>query len=163
MTDLTTHKAALLARDAAFAAEASTGGDVEKVVSYWTEAAVVTPPGQPAVVGRAALRKYVHDSYSIPGFRITWEATADPEFAADLTMAYLWGRNTVSSVALTVRSSRCTAGRSRSGGTSPTASGAAPSTSGTTRHSALQVPSGSQQLVSRCRPSGRVAHREVLR
>lgn len=96
MTEMASETAALLKRDAEFAAEASQGRDVEKIVSYWSEDAVVAPPGQPPIVGREALRKYVQDSYRIPGFNITWEATADPEFSPDLRMAYMWARNTVS-------------------------------------------------------------------
>ena len=96
MTDLASQKAALLKRDADFAAEASEGRDVERIVSYWSADAVVAPPGQPPIVGREALRKYVQDSYQIPGFNITWEATADPEFSPDLSMAYMWARNKVS-------------------------------------------------------------------
>lgn len=88
--------AALLKRDAEFAAEASVGRDVEKVVSYWSADAVVSPPGQPPIVGRDALRQYVADSYQMPGFNITWEATAEPEFSPDFEMAYMWARNQVS-------------------------------------------------------------------
>lgn len=96
MTDLATETAALLKRDAEFAAAAAGGRDVEAIVTYWSADAVVAPPGQPPIVGRDALRKYVADSFQIPGFNITWEATADPEFSADLSMAYMWARNTVS-------------------------------------------------------------------
>lgn len=96
MTDVASETAALLQRDADFAAEASDGRDVEKVVSYWTADAVVMPPGQPPIVGRDALRKYVEESYQIPGFAITWKATADPEFSSDFDMAYMWARNRVS-------------------------------------------------------------------
>lgn len=96
MTDLASQKAALLKRDAEFAAEASEGRNVERIVSYWSADAVVAPPGQPPIVGREALRAYVQDSYQIPGFNITWEATADPEFSPDFSMAYMWARNKVS-------------------------------------------------------------------
>ena len=51
MTDVASETAALLQRDAEFAAEASERRDVEKVVSYWSAEAVVMPPGQPPVVG----------------------------------------------------------------------------------------------------------------
>lgn len=96
MTDLASQRAALLRRDAEFAAEASEGRNVERLVSYWSADAVVAPPGQPPIVGRDALRKYVQDSYQIPGFTITWEATAEPEFSSDSSMAYMWARNEVS-------------------------------------------------------------------
>ena len=96
MTDVASEMAALLKRDAEFVAEASEGRDVERIVSYWSADAVVAPPGQPPIVGRDALREYVQDSYEIPAFNITWEATADPEFSSDFTMAYMWARNRVS-------------------------------------------------------------------
>jgi ketosteroid isomerase-like protein len=86
----------LLERDADFAAEAAAGRDVEKILSSWSVDAVVAPPGQPPIVGRDAPRQYVQDSFQIPGFKITWEATADPEFSPDFGMAYLWARNAVS-------------------------------------------------------------------
>lgn len=96
MSDVASERAALLKRDADFAAAASEGRDVEGIVSYWSAGAVVAPPGQPPIVGRDALRKYVQESFEIPGFNITWEATAEPEFSADLSMAYMWARNKVS-------------------------------------------------------------------
>ncbi len=96
MTDQASEAAALLKRDAEFAAEASGGRDVEKIVSYWSVDAVVAPPGHAPIVGRDALREYVQGSYQIPGFNITWEATAEPEFSSDLSMAYMWARNRVS-------------------------------------------------------------------
>lgn len=57
---------------------------------------MVTPPGQAPIIGRDALREYVQASYQIPGFNITWEATAEPQFSSDLSMAYLWAHNQVS-------------------------------------------------------------------
>ena len=96
MTDHAAEAAALLRRDAEFAAAAGEGRDIEAVVSYWSADAVVTPPGQAPIIGRDALREYVQASYQIPGFNITWEATAEPEFSSDLSMAYMWARNQVS-------------------------------------------------------------------
>lgn len=96
MTDVASETAVLLKRDAEFAAAASGGRDVEDIISYWSADAVVAPPGQPPVVGRDALRAYVQESLQIPGFTITWEATADPQFSDDLSMAYMWARNRVS-------------------------------------------------------------------
>ena len=96
MTDVASETVALLQRDSEFAAEASEGRDVEKVVSDWSAEAVVMPPGQPPVVGRDALRKYVEESYQIPGFDITRKATATAEFSSDFNMAYMCARNRVS-------------------------------------------------------------------
>src|SRR5439155_11303507 len=69
--DLDAEKARLLLRDAEWALAASEGRDVERIVSYWTDDAIVLPPGLAAVVGKTALRQYVHDSMQIPGFKIT--------------------------------------------------------------------------------------------
>lgn len=95
MTDQASEAAVLLARDAEWAAAASTGRDVNKILSYWSDDAAVVPPGQPPIIGHEALRAYVESSYQIPGFSITWEATGEPEFSPDLRMAYMWARNQV--------------------------------------------------------------------
>ena len=65
----------LLERDAEWAALASSGRDVDLIISYWTDDARVYPPGMPPVIGRAALREYVAAALAIPGFRITWTTT----------------------------------------------------------------------------------------
>jgi ketosteroid isomerase-like protein len=59
----------LLERDAEWAALASEGRDVDSIVSYWTDDAVMFPPDLPAVTGRIALREYVEASSQIPGCR----------------------------------------------------------------------------------------------
>lgn len=87
-------RARLLQRDAEWAAAATEGRDVEHILSYWTEDAVVLPPGLPAVAGKAALREYVQGSLQIPGFRITW-TSADVTFSPDRNLAYLFSRNEV--------------------------------------------------------------------
>jgi len=38
------------------------GASSERILSYWSDDAVVLPPGLPAVVGKAALRQYVEGS-----------------------------------------------------------------------------------------------------
>jgi ketosteroid isomerase-like protein len=92
--DLAAERTRLLRRDAEWAAAASEGSDVERVLSYWTDDAVVMPPGLPAVVGKAALRRYVEGSMQIPGFRITW-TSSDVAFSPDGNLAYLFSRNAV--------------------------------------------------------------------
>ena len=66
--NLTAEKERLLRRDAEWAKAASEGREVESIISYWTEDAVVVPPGLPPVVGKAALRQYVEGSMQIPGW-----------------------------------------------------------------------------------------------
>ena len=84
----------LLQRDAEWARLASEGKDVERILAYWTDDAVVLPPGLPAVVGKAALRENVSASLRIPGFRITWAST-DVRFSPDGNLAYMFGQNAV--------------------------------------------------------------------
>ena len=84
----------LLRRDAEWSALAQEGRDIDGILSYWTEDAVVLPPGQPAVSGKTALREYVQASLQIPGFRISWESS-DVHFSPDGNLAYLFSRNAV--------------------------------------------------------------------
>lgn len=92
--DLISEKERLLRRDADWARLASEGRDIEGMLSYWTEDAIVIPPGLPAVVGKAALREYVASSMKIPGFGITWTAT-DVTFSPDGNFAYIMNTNEV--------------------------------------------------------------------
>lgn len=48
-------------------------GDLERALSFWSDDALVMPPGQPPIVGKAAIREYVRQMMAIPGFSITWE------------------------------------------------------------------------------------------
>ena len=54
-------------------AAAVAAGDLERALSYWTDDAVVLPPDQPAVVGKAAIRNFVMSAFAIPGFSISWQ------------------------------------------------------------------------------------------
>jgi ketosteroid isomerase-like protein len=75
-------------------AAATATGDLERALPYWTDDAIVLPPDQPAVVGKAAIRAYVQQAASIPGLSITWE----PELAVVSEtgdMGYMVGRNKV--------------------------------------------------------------------
>lgn len=92
--DSTAEKEHLLRRDAEWAKVAYEGRDVDRILSYWTDDAIVLPPGLPSVVGKAALRQYVEGSMQIPGFRITWESK-DAMLSPDGQLAYLMSRNEV--------------------------------------------------------------------
>ena len=92
--NIAAEKERLLRRDAEWAKAASEGRDVDRILSYWTDDAVVLPPGLPSVVGKAALRQYVEGSMQIPGFRITWESR-DVTFSPDGQLAYIFSRNAV--------------------------------------------------------------------
>lgn len=92
--ELALEKKRLLQRDTEWAAAAAEGRDVERVLSYWTDDAVVLAPGLPAVVGKEALRQYVLGSLQIPGFGISWTST-DVALSTDGSLAYVFSRNAV--------------------------------------------------------------------
>jgi ketosteroid isomerase-like protein len=54
-------------------AKACATGDVDLVVSFWAEDAMVLPPDQVAVIGKQEIREFVRQSLAIPGFSLTWE------------------------------------------------------------------------------------------
>ena len=53
--------------------QAASRGDVEKIIGYWADDAVVMSAGEPVLNGKQAIRKMVEESYKMPGFRINWE------------------------------------------------------------------------------------------
>lgn len=78
----------LLARDVEWADTASAGRDIEKTVSYWSQDAVLVPPGASTIEGRAAIRAFVTNSFRTPGFHIHWKSRT-PTFSPDGKFAYL--------------------------------------------------------------------------
>jgi ketosteroid isomerase-like protein len=80
----------LMQRDAEWADLATAGKDVEKILSYWTDDAIVMEPGQPAVEGKAAIRAFITESMKAPGFKIHW-VSQKPTFSPDGKMAYMRG------------------------------------------------------------------------
>jgi uncharacterized protein (TIGR02246 family) len=80
----------LLRRDAEWADFAAAGKDVEKVVSYWSDDAVLIFPGQPVLEGKAAIRAYVTACFQTPGFKIHW-VSQKPTFSPDGKFAYMRG------------------------------------------------------------------------
>ena len=84
-------RTALFRADEAWA-QAAAAKDLEKTLSFWTEDASVLPPGQAAVVGKEAIRRYVSEAFALPGFAIRWKTT---EFVVSASgdMAYGVGTN----------------------------------------------------------------------
>ncbi len=80
----------LLRRDAEWADLAAAGKDVDKVVSYWSDDAVLIFPGQPVLEGHAAIRAYVTACFETPGFKIHW-VSQKPIFSPDGKFAYMRG------------------------------------------------------------------------
>jgi ketosteroid isomerase-like protein len=92
--NLEQEKQTLLQRDAEWAKAASAGRDVELILSFWTNDAVVLPPGFPPVTGKTALRDYVEAGLRIPGFNINWVSTA-VKMSPDGNLAYIFSDNSV--------------------------------------------------------------------
>src|SRR5262249_49621863 len=88
--DPTSEGEKLLRRDAEWSDLATAGKDVEKVVSYWSDDAVLIFPGQPLFEGKAAIRAYVTASFNTPGFKIHW-VSQRPVFSPDGKFAYMRG------------------------------------------------------------------------
>ena len=75
-------------------AKAAASGDLERILSYWADDAIVLEPDQHAHIGKAAIRQMVEGSMKIPKFSITW----GPESAVISTggdMGYLIEHNRI--------------------------------------------------------------------
>jgi len=88
--DPTTEGEKLLRRDAEWSDLATAGKDVDKVVSYWSDDAVLIFPGQPVLEGKTAIRAYVTASFNTPGFELHW-VSQKPVFSPDGKFAYMRG------------------------------------------------------------------------
>jgi ketosteroid isomerase-like protein len=86
-----TARATLLKTDTEWAAAAGTT-DVERIVSYWTDDAVIYPPREAPVSGKTAIRRYVAESLKIPGFAIGWKPMA-AVVSASGDLGYTTGTN----------------------------------------------------------------------
>ena len=89
--DLQAEQAALMQVSRDWAQAAATG-NAERIASYWADDAVVMPPNQPAIVGKAAIREFVRTSLAIPGFSVTWEPE-QASIAGSGDVGYLVERN----------------------------------------------------------------------
>jgi uncharacterized protein (TIGR02246 family) len=74
--------------------EAAQRRDVERVLSYWANDAVVLPPGSPPVVGKPAIREFVVKSFQAPDFSISWKTT-EVTVSGSGDLAYATGTNRV--------------------------------------------------------------------
>jgi ketosteroid isomerase-like protein len=92
--DLERERDRLLGRDAEWASVSSDGRNVERILSFWTDDAVVYPPGLPTLKGKAAIRSYVEGALAIPGFKITWSST-EATLSPDGQLGYMLSTNAV--------------------------------------------------------------------
>lgn len=73
--DLASARAQAAAADSAWQAAASAGEDLDEIVSYLAEDAVMIPPNEPPLRGREAIRRYVARGLATPGFSVSWRTT----------------------------------------------------------------------------------------
>jgi uncharacterized protein (TIGR02246 family) len=66
--------------------------DVEKILSYWADDAVLMFPGAPEVRGKENIRIMVEANAKMPGFAVSWEPL-EAHVSDDGKMAYLFERN----------------------------------------------------------------------
>jgi uncharacterized protein (TIGR02246 family) len=92
--DLDRERLRLLQRDADWAALSSEGQEVDRILAFWTDDALVYAPGMHVLKGKAALRAYVEGALAMPGFHITW-STSEARLSPDGQLAYLLSTNEV--------------------------------------------------------------------
>ncbi len=68
--------------------------DIDKIVGYWSDDAVLFSSGYPTVTGKNELKKMVQESMNIPGFKISWEPLK-AEVSESGDMAYLIEKNEI--------------------------------------------------------------------
>lgn len=68
------------------------GDDVEALMSYWADDAVMMAPGQPPIRGKEAIREFVGSAGDIPGFSISWEPL-EAHVSESGDMAYMIEQN----------------------------------------------------------------------
>lgn len=66
--------------------------DVEALMSYWADDAVMMAPDQPPLRGKEAIREFVISTGEIPGFSVSWEPL-EAHVSASGDMAYLVEQN----------------------------------------------------------------------
>ena len=91
--DMDSERAALMQTSREWA-RAVAAGDLESALAFWSDDAVVMPPGQPSVVGKAAIREFLRRTLAIPGFSITWEPE-QASVASGGDIGYMIERNRV--------------------------------------------------------------------
>lgn len=75
--------------------DAVAAGDMEAVLGYWADDAVMMAPGQPPLRGKDAIEGFLASTAEIPGFEIRWEPL-EAHISAGGNMAYLIERNQIS-------------------------------------------------------------------
>jgi len=67
---------------------AANSRDIEKILSYWTDDAILFSAGEPELKGKKAIREMVEAAMKNPGFSISWEPLS-AEVSESGDMGYL--------------------------------------------------------------------------
>ncbi len=70
-------------------------GDIERMLSYWTDDAVILSPGEPERRGKAAIREHLKSSFALPGFEVRWKPIR-AEVSSSGDLGYVLERTQVS-------------------------------------------------------------------
>jgi ketosteroid isomerase-like protein len=73
---------------------ATASGDVDAIVNYWAEDAVVMMAGLPTFAGKDEIRSYIAESFETPGFAIQWEPL-EAHVSASGDLGYILERSEV--------------------------------------------------------------------
>ncbi len=68
-------------------------GDIEKILFYWTDDAIIIAPGQPIIRGKDAIRKMLQGTKDIPGFKMTWDTLKKINVSNSGDLAYIITHN----------------------------------------------------------------------
>ena len=72
--------------------EVASTGNIDSLMTYWSDDAVMMPPDQPSLRGKNAIRSFVEASGQVPGFEISWEPIS-AHISDDGSLAYMIERN----------------------------------------------------------------------
>ena len=85
--------AALMQRSRDWSAKVATA-PIDEWIDFWADDAVIMPPGQAPLHGKAAIRSYVEAAGQLPGFQIRWEPES-VHVARSGELAYMIERNVI--------------------------------------------------------------------
>lgn len=69
-------------------------GNIDSLLTYWADNAVMMPPGQPSLRGKEAIRSYLEAGFQNPGFEVSWEPLS-AHVSEQGDMAYLFEKNRI--------------------------------------------------------------------
>jgi uncharacterized protein (TIGR02246 family) len=69
-------------------------GDVDAMLAFWADDAVIMVPGEESLRGKQAIRAFLERSTRVPGFKISWEPL-EAKIAESGDMGYLIERTQV--------------------------------------------------------------------